>query len=82
MGSPGIAAFIGFWTFWVLLIYGYGVGELSRKAALIFLTAWLVGRLTLPFVPWETARSLFAPYVAVLDIALVFAIFEGDVRLR
>jgi hypothetical protein len=25
---------------------------------------------------------LFAPFVAILDIALVFAIFTGDVRLR
>ena len=82
MGSPAIAAFIGFWAFWVLLIYGYAVGELSRKAVVIFLALWLAVRLGLGLVPWVAAHSLFAPYVAVLDIALVFVIFEGDVRLN
>src|SRR6188472_560106 len=31
MGSQAVAAFIGFWTFCVLLPYGYAVGELSPK---------------------------------------------------
>lgn len=82
MGSPAIAAFVGLWAFWVLLIYGYAVGELGVKAVLIFLASWLVGRFALMFIPWAGAHALFAPYVAVLDIALVFAIFEGDVPLN
>lgn len=81
-GSPAIAAFVGLWVFWVLLIYGYAVGELSVKAVLIFLASWLVVRFALMFIPWAGAHGLFAPYVAVLDIALVFVIFEGDVPLN
>ena len=82
MGSPAIAAFIGFWAFWILLIYGYAAGELRRRGVAIFLALWLLGRFTLPFLPWEPAHALFGPYVASLDIALVFAIFKGDVPLN
>ena len=81
MGSQAVAAFIGFWTFWVLLPYGYAVGELSPKQVAAFLLLWIGGRVGLAYLPWMPAASLFSPYVAVLDIALVFAIFKGDVRL-
>ena len=81
MGSQAVAAFIGFWTFWVLLPYGYAVGELSPKQVVVFLLLWIGGRVGLAYLPWMPAASLFSPYVAVLDIALVFAIFKGDVRL-
>ena len=81
MSSVGIAGFVGFWTFWVLLAYGYAVGELFPKHIAIFLTVWLVGRVALAYLP-APAPQLFLPYVALLDIALVFIIFEGDVRLH
>jgi hypothetical protein len=81
MGSQAVAAIIGFWTFWVLLPYGYAVGELSPKQVAAFLLLWIGGRVGLAYLPWMPAASLFSPYVAVLDIALVFAIFKGDVRL-
>jgi hypothetical protein len=32
-------------------------------------------------VPYEPAHAMFSSFVAVLDIALVFTIFKGDVRL-
>jgi len=81
MGSQVVAAFVAFWTFWVLLPYGYAVDELSPKQLAVFLLLWLVGRVGLAHLPWMPAADLFSPYVAVLDIALVFAIFKGDVRL-
>jgi hypothetical protein len=81
MGSQVVAAFIAFWTFWVLLPYGYAVGELSPKQIAVFLLLWIGGRLGLAYLPWTPAAALFSPYVAALDIALVFAIFKGDVRL-
>ena len=81
MGSQAVAAFVGFWTFWVLLPYGFAVGELSPKQVAVFLLLWIAGRVGLAYLPWIAAASLFSPYVAVLDIALVFAIFKGDVRL-
>ena len=81
MGSPAVAAFIGFWTFWVLLPYGYAVGELSPKQVAVFLLLWIGGRVGLAYLPWMPAAGVFSPYVAVLDIGLVFALFKGDVRL-
>jgi hypothetical protein len=81
MGSTAAAAFIGFWTFWILLIYGFAVGELRVKHLTIFLVLWLLGRIGLPSFPWEPAHALFPAYVAALDIALVFTIFKGDVPL-
>jgi hypothetical protein len=35
----------------------------------------------LPYAPYAPARAMFSSYVAILDIALVFIIFKGDVRL-
>jgi hypothetical protein len=81
MGSIGIAAFIGFWTFWILLVYGYVAGELSGRGIVAFLLLWIGGRFGLAHLP-PPAPSLFSPYVAILDIALVFMIFKGDVRLH
>ena len=81
MGVQAIAAFIGFWAFWILLPYGYAVGELSPRQVAVFLLLWIGGRVGLAYLPWMPATSLFSSYVAVLDIALVFAIFKGDVRV-
>jgi hypothetical protein len=78
MSSPAVAALIGFWSFWILLAYGYAVGELSPRQIAVFLLLWIGGRIGLGYLP---AAGLFSPYVAILDIALVFVIFKGDVRL-
>jgi hypothetical protein len=40
---------------------------------------WLAGCFGLPYLP--DGAAMFPPFVAVLDIALVFIIFKGDVRL-
>jgi len=81
MGSPGVAAFIGFWAFWILLAYGYTVGELSWRHVFVLLMFWICGRIGLDHLP-SPAPSLVSPFVAILDIALVFVIFQGDVRLN
>ena len=39
----------------------------------------IAGYVLRPFVPY--GGGLFSPYVAALDIGLVFTIFKGDVRL-
>jgi len=78
VGSPVVAAFIARWTFWVLLVVGWTSGELQPRAIAIFILLWLAGFVGFRFV---LDGLLFAPYVAILDIALVFAIFKGDVRL-
>lgn len=81
MGSIAVAAYIAHWAFWVLLVYGFAVGELTVKRVALFLMLWVVGRIALAYIPWEPAHALFSSYVAILDIALVFVIFKGDVRL-
>jgi hypothetical protein len=81
MGSAGVAAWIAHMAFLGLLLYGWALGELGLKRITITLLLWLVGRVVLPYVPYEPAHAMFSSFVAVLDIALVFMIFKGDVRL-
>lgn len=79
MGSAGIAAWIAHISFWALLAYGRLWDELNAASVALFLLLWLCGLVALPYVPYGDA--LFAPFVAVLDIALVLFIFKGDVRI-
>jgi hypothetical protein len=81
MGSPAVAAWIAHVVFWTLLVYGVIVEELDFSRLAIFLLLWLGGVLALPYAPYQPARAMFPSFVAVLDIALVFTIFKGDVRL-
>jgi len=78
IGSPAIASLVALWGFWVLLCVGWIRGELRLKSTVIFLILWLFG-----FVGLQSmcVGLLFISYVAVLDIALVFVIFHGDVRI-
>jgi hypothetical protein len=77
--SLGVASSVGFWAFWFLLAFGAITRELGALAVAVFLGLWVAGFIGLDYIP--TPGSLFPAYVAVLDIALVFAIFKGDVRL-
>jgi len=79
MGSPAVAGWIAHLTFWGLLVYGWMRGELGVRGIVVFLTLWLAGLYGLPYVPY--GEAMFSSFVAVLDIALVFLIFKGDVRL-
>jgi hypothetical protein len=81
MGSSGIAAWIAHVAFWGLLAYGFALGELNLKRVAVFLFLWLAGLIGLQYAPYEPARAMFPSIVAVLDIALVFAIFKGDIRV-
>ena len=81
VGSPAVGAFIAYAVFVGLLVYGWAVGELHLKRIAVFLLLWIAGRVGLPYVPYEPAHAMFSPFVAGLDIALVFIIFKGDVRL-
>ncbi len=56
---------------------GWFSDELGPRGAAVFLVLWLSGFFFLPFLPYSAA--LFSPFVAVLDIALVFTVFKGDV---
>jgi hypothetical protein len=78
IGSPAIAAFIAQAAFWVLLAGGLVFGGLRVRSAVIFAVLYFAGRYGLSSL---FAYDLSTSYVAVLDIALVLAIFKGDVRL-
>lgn len=79
MGSVSVATWIAHFAFWVLLAYGWFWEEIGSKGLVILMVLWLAGLFGLPFVPY--GAGLFSPFVAILDIALVFAIFKGDIRL-
>ena len=81
MGSPAVAAWIAHLAFWALLVYGLVVRELTPKRLAVFLILWSAGLMGLPYAPYQPARAMFSSFVAALDIALVFTIFKGDVRL-
>jgi hypothetical protein len=78
--SPFVAAFVARWTFWALLGIGWLSKELGPKGIAIFLLLWLAGLLGFRYgaAPYD---GLFSPYVAALDVGLVFVVFRGDVRL-
>lgn len=75
----GLAALIAHVSFWVLLPYGWFFEEIGPRGSTVFLLLWLIGYVGLPLVTY--GPLLFSSFVALLDIALVFIIFKGDVRL-
>lgn len=77
MSSVGIAAWIAHIAFAVLLVLGWNEFGRSR---VIFPLLWMAGYLAQSYVP--DGPPLFAPFVAVMDIVLVFMVFKGDVSLR
>jgi len=77
-GAPALGAVVALWGFWILLCVGCVRGDLGVKSASVFVGFWLAGYIGLR---WVLFGFLFAPYVAMLDIALVLAVFKGDVRL-
>jgi hypothetical protein len=76
----GFAWWVAQGAFWILLVAGWFAEEIGPRAISVFVALWLGGLFGMPVLPY--GGQLFAPYVAVLDIALVFAIFKGDVRLH
>jgi hypothetical protein len=81
VGSPAIAALVAQVAFGVLLAYGWFARMLDVAPCAIFAALWIAGAIGFPHLPYAPARAMFSSYVAALDIALVFAIFKGDVRL-
>jgi hypothetical protein len=78
-GSHLVAGWIAQWGFWILIGVGWLRGELALRGVAIFAALWLAGLIGLRHIP--DGEFLFSPYAAALDIALVFAIFKGDIRL-
>jgi hypothetical protein len=78
MGTIAIAGWIALVGFWVLLIFGWAFDEIHARGITVVLTLWCVARFGLPYIG---AGDFVITCVAILDIALVFMIFKGDVPL-
>jgi hypothetical protein len=81
VGSPIVATFVAQGVFWTLVCYGAFWKDLGAKRIVLVLLMWLIGRFGLSYVIDDPFGTLFSSFVALLDIALVFMIFRGDVRL-
>jgi hypothetical protein len=79
LGSIGVAAWIAKLAFVVLLSLGVWFGELRRVGTMVFLALGLSIYLGLPY--FQNGDNFVTPALAILDIALVFAVFKGDVRI-
>ena len=77
--SSAIAALVAHAAFWAVMLTGWWLGELRARATAVFLSLWIGAYAMCQIVP--RAREFFAPFVAILAIALVFKVFKGDVRL-
>jgi len=66
-------------VFWIILVVGWWMAELSNRQIGIFAALWLVAILFVSALPfggyWMTAM------VAIMDIALILKIFKGDIRV-
>jgi Na+-driven multidrug efflux pump len=78
MGSAAIGGLIAHAAFWILLVRGYLSEEMGLRGSAIALALWATGLFALPYLPYAPP---FGTYIAIIDIALVFLIFKGDVRL-
>ena len=79
MSSAGVAAWIAQVVFWALLLVGELWGDLGIARGVVFVALWVVGYFGLPLLP--SGGLFFSPYVAVLDLVLVFLVLKGDLRL-
>jgi len=80
IGTPFVGAIVAHVGFWVLLTLGLVYGDYGKGRAVVFVGLWILGFTVVPRLAWWTA-PLVTPWVAILDIILVFVVFKGDVRL-
>ena len=80
VGTPAVAAWVAQLAFWVLLSVGIFFGELGRKSVIAFVAFWALGYFGLPRLS-TYGGGLVVPYVALLDVALVWLVFKQDIRM-
>lgn len=80
MGSAGIAAWIALIAFPSLLVLGWIREDIQPKTAIVFLILGLVVYVGLPRLA-PNGGGYVTPALALLDVALVFVVFKGDVRI-
>ena len=79
MGSISIAAWIAKLAFVGLLIIGWTSGELRAKGTVVFLALGAAAWIGLPYLP--RGSDFVTPALAIIDMALVFVVYKGDVRI-
>jgi hypothetical protein len=77
VGSPLVGWWIAHITFWVLL--ALAARDRRWRSIGAIGTLWMAGSIASRQV--DALSLFFMPYVAVLDIALVFIVLRRDVRL-
>ena len=66
-------------TFWILIIWGWAADGFTLATRITFLALWIAGYVLFPYVP--NGNWWFAPYVAVLDIVMIFIVIRDNARL-
>ena len=79
MGSIGVAGWIAKLAFPTLLVWGWLSGELGPKAVTIFALLGIAVWLGLPRLP--NGGNFVTSALALVDVALVFAVFKRDIRI-
>jgi hypothetical protein len=79
MGSISVAGWVSEVAFVALHVVGVWSGELRRTAAGVFLAIGLAAWFVLP--RFENGVWFVTPSLAILDVALVLAIFKRDIRI-
>ena len=80
MGSITVAAVIARLAFIILLPVGWARGYVGLKSTIVFLALVTAAYVAFPRVT-SYGDGLITSGLAVLDIALVFIVFKGDVRI-
>jgi hypothetical protein len=80
MGSVTVAAVIARLALAILLPVGWVRGDVGLKSTIVFLALVTGAYVVFPRVSLY-GDGLITSGLAVLDIALVFIIFKGDVRI-
>ena len=77
IGSPLVGWWVAHVTFWVLI--GLAARDRRWRTIGVVMTLWIAGYLASGQV--AAFDLFFTPYVAALDIALVFIVLQRDIRL-
>ena len=70
---------LGHITFWILIIWGWAADGFTLATRITFLALWIAGYVLFPYIP--NGGWWFAPYVAILDIVMIFIVIRDNARL-
>ena len=77
IGSPQIGWWIAHTAFWVLMVMAFR--DRRWRAVSVVMSLWIAGYVISSQVPGLSL--FFMPYVAALDVTLVFIVLGRDIRL-